>query len=117
MREIYLQRWARSTVEHYQFDNVGFADIEGHEYYGALANNIAKHGLERFNGFLADLQVSGMYEDGETARLRPSLRRRRLGDPGDLRWVRFDEAGADPELFAAKSFRRTPVTTSAGTSG
>ena len=46
MREVYLQRWARSTVEHYEFDNLGFAEIEGYEYYGALASNIAKHGLE-----------------------------------------------------------------------
>jgi alkanesulfonate monooxygenase SsuD/methylene tetrahydromethanopterin reductase-like flavin-dependent oxidoreductase (luciferase family) len=59
LRNVYLQRWARSTVEHYEFDNVGFAEIEGYEYYGALANNIAKHGLEKFNGFLADLQVWG----------------------------------------------------------
>jgi alkanesulfonate monooxygenase SsuD/methylene tetrahydromethanopterin reductase-like flavin-dependent oxidoreductase (luciferase family) len=59
MREVYLQRWARSTVECYEFDNPGFADIPGYEYYGALAANIAKHGLERFNGFLADLQVWG----------------------------------------------------------
>jgi alkanesulfonate monooxygenase SsuD/methylene tetrahydromethanopterin reductase-like flavin-dependent oxidoreductase (luciferase family) len=59
MREVYLQRWARSTVEHYEFDNPGFADIEGYEYYGALASNIAKYGLDRFNGFLADLQVWG----------------------------------------------------------
>jgi alkanesulfonate monooxygenase SsuD/methylene tetrahydromethanopterin reductase-like flavin-dependent oxidoreductase (luciferase family) len=59
MRQVYLQRWARSTVEHYEFDNVGFAQIEGYEYYASLANNIAKHGIERFNGFLADLQVWG----------------------------------------------------------
>jgi len=63
MRDVYLQRWARSTVEHYEFDNVGFADIEGYEYYGGLASNIAKHGLEKFNGFLADLQVWGTPED------------------------------------------------------
>jgi alkanesulfonate monooxygenase SsuD/methylene tetrahydromethanopterin reductase-like flavin-dependent oxidoreductase (luciferase family) len=62
MRNVYLQRWARSTVEHYEFDNKGFADIEGYEYYGALANNIAKHGVDRFNGFLADLQVWGTPE-------------------------------------------------------
>jgi alkanesulfonate monooxygenase SsuD/methylene tetrahydromethanopterin reductase-like flavin-dependent oxidoreductase (luciferase family) len=62
LRNVYLQRWARSTVEHYEFDNVGFADIEGYEYYGALANNIAKHGVDRFNGFLADLQVWGTPE-------------------------------------------------------
>jgi alkanesulfonate monooxygenase SsuD/methylene tetrahydromethanopterin reductase-like flavin-dependent oxidoreductase (luciferase family) len=62
LREVYLQRWARSTVEHYEFDNVGFADIEGYEYYSGLANNIAKHGLDRFNAFLADLQVWGTPE-------------------------------------------------------
>jgi alkanesulfonate monooxygenase SsuD/methylene tetrahydromethanopterin reductase-like flavin-dependent oxidoreductase (luciferase family) len=59
MREIYLQRYARSTVEHYEFADVGFADIEGYEYYAGLAKNIEKHGLEKFNGFLADLQVWG----------------------------------------------------------
>ena len=59
MREIYLQRYARSTVEHYEFSNVGFEQIEGYEYYGGLARNIAKHGLDKFNGFLADLQVWG----------------------------------------------------------
>jgi alkanesulfonate monooxygenase SsuD/methylene tetrahydromethanopterin reductase-like flavin-dependent oxidoreductase (luciferase family) len=62
MRDVYLQRWARSTVDHYEFDNPGFAEIEGYEYYGALASNIAKHGLEKFNGFLADLQVWGTPE-------------------------------------------------------
>ncbi|MBN9541758.1 MAG: alkane 1-monooxygenase [Alphaproteobacteria bacterium 65-37] len=59
MREVYLQRYARSTVEHYEFGNVGFAEIEGYEYYAGLARNIEKHGLEKFNGFLADLQVWG----------------------------------------------------------
>ena len=59
MREVYLQRYARSTVEHYEFGNVAFAEIEGYEYYAGLARNIAKHGLEKFNGFLADLQVWG----------------------------------------------------------
>ncbi len=59
IRNTYMQRWARSTVEHYEFANEGFADIEGYEYYGALAKNIAKHGVENFAGFLADLQVWG----------------------------------------------------------
>ena len=59
MREVYLQRYARSTVEHYEFGNVAFASIEGYEYYAGLARNIEKHGLEKFNGFLADLQVWG----------------------------------------------------------
>lgn len=59
MRAQYLQRYARSTVEHYEFGNVGFAQIEGYEYYAGLARNIEKHGVEKFNGFLADLQVWG----------------------------------------------------------
>lgn len=62
MREVYLQRYARSTVEHYEFDNVAFAQIEGYEYYAALSRNIAKHGLEKFNAFLADLQIWGTPE-------------------------------------------------------
>ncbi len=59
MREIYIQRYARSTVEHYEFGNMAFGEIEGYEYYSGLARNIAKHGLDKFNGFLADLQVWG----------------------------------------------------------
>ena len=73
MRDVYLQRYARSTVEHYHFDDVGFADIEGYEYYAGLASNIEKHGLEKFNGFLADLQVWGSRPGRrQAARLRPS---------------------------------------------
>jgi alkanesulfonate monooxygenase SsuD/methylene tetrahydromethanopterin reductase-like flavin-dependent oxidoreductase (luciferase family) len=59
MREVHLKRWAQSVVEHYEFDNVGFEQIEGYEYYGALARNIEKHGLDSFCDFLADLQVWG----------------------------------------------------------
>ena len=59
IRDVHLQRYARSTVEHYEFGNVAFAEIEGYEYYAGLARNIEKHGLDAFNGFLADLQVWG----------------------------------------------------------
>jgi alkanesulfonate monooxygenase SsuD/methylene tetrahydromethanopterin reductase-like flavin-dependent oxidoreductase (luciferase family) len=59
LRDVYLQRYAVSTVEHYEFDNVGFAEIEGYEYYAALSRNIEKHGVEGFSSFLADLQVWG----------------------------------------------------------
>lgn len=59
IRDVYLQRFAKSTVEHYDFTNPEFAKIEGYEYYAGLANNIHKHGLEKFNSFLADLQVWG----------------------------------------------------------
>jgi alkanesulfonate monooxygenase SsuD/methylene tetrahydromethanopterin reductase-like flavin-dependent oxidoreductase (luciferase family) len=59
MRDVYLRRYAESTVEHYEFDNVGFAQTEGYEYYAGLARNIEKHGLDGFCDFLADLQVWG----------------------------------------------------------
>jgi alkanesulfonate monooxygenase SsuD/methylene tetrahydromethanopterin reductase-like flavin-dependent oxidoreductase (luciferase family) len=62
LRHVYMQRWASSVVEHYEFDNVGFAQIQGYEYYEALANSIAKYGLHRFNGFMADLQAWGTPE-------------------------------------------------------
>jgi alkanesulfonate monooxygenase SsuD/methylene tetrahydromethanopterin reductase-like flavin-dependent oxidoreductase (luciferase family) len=59
MRDQHIQAYTRSTSDFYQFANAGFANIEGYEYYGGLAKNIAKHGLHKFNGFLADLQVWG----------------------------------------------------------
>ncbi|MGI9053029.1 MAG: LLM class flavin-dependent oxidoreductase [Ilumatobacteraceae bacterium] len=78
MRDVYLQRYARSIVEHYEFSDVSFADIEGYEYYAALAANIAKHGLERFNAFLADLQVWGT-PDQVTAKLLDYVERTDAG--------------------------------------
>ena len=104
MRDVYLQRWARSTVEHYQFDNPGFADIEGYEYYGALANNIAKHGLERFNGFLADLQVWGTPEE-VTEKLIDYTRRCDAGAlVVDMTFggMPYDEAAANFEVFTTE---------------
>jgi alkanesulfonate monooxygenase SsuD/methylene tetrahydromethanopterin reductase-like flavin-dependent oxidoreductase (luciferase family) len=104
MREVYLQRWARSTVEHYEFDNVGFAEIEGYEYYAGLANNIAKHGLDRFNGFLADLQVWGT-PDEVTEKLLDYARRCDAGAlvvPVTFGGMPHDEARASFELFASE---------------
>ncbi|MGE2717843.1 LLM class flavin-dependent oxidoreductase [Mycolicibacterium litorale] len=62
MREKYIKRYAMSTIEHYEFDNVGFAEIPGYEYYAGLSRNIAKHGIDGFSNFLADLQVWGTPE-------------------------------------------------------
>jgi len=77
-RTEYLQRYARSTVDHYEFTNTGLADIEGYEYYGALAKNIEKNGLEKFNGFLADLQVWGT-PDEVTERILEYVKRTDAG--------------------------------------
>jgi hypothetical protein len=59
MWEEYTMGYCRSALAHYEFDNEGLADIEGYEYYGKLAANIAKHGTEDFCRFLAELQPSG----------------------------------------------------------
>ncbi|WP_459983027.1 LLM class flavin-dependent oxidoreductase [Nocardioides sp. AN3] len=74
MREEYLHRYALSTVEHYEFDNVGFSKIEGYEYYAGLSRNIQKHGVDGFAGFLADLQVWGT-PDEVTERLLDYVKR------------------------------------------
>jgi alkanesulfonate monooxygenase SsuD/methylene tetrahydromethanopterin reductase-like flavin-dependent oxidoreductase (luciferase family) len=104
IRNVHLQRWARSTVEHYEFDNEGFAKIEGYEYYGALANNINKHGLEKFNSFLADLQVWGTPEQ-VTERLLDYVKRTDAGGlivPLSFGGMPPGEARACFELFAAE---------------
>jgi alkanesulfonate monooxygenase SsuD/methylene tetrahydromethanopterin reductase-like flavin-dependent oxidoreductase (luciferase family) len=48
-----------STVDHYEFDNPELAKIPGYEYYGRIADRIAKHGREEFVRFLAGLQPWG----------------------------------------------------------
>jgi alkanesulfonate monooxygenase SsuD/methylene tetrahydromethanopterin reductase-like flavin-dependent oxidoreductase (luciferase family) len=63
MRDKYLVEYARSTSEFYQFGNKEFASIEGYEYYGALARSVEKHGIGKFNEFLADLQIWGRPEE------------------------------------------------------
>ena len=59
MFERYIVPNTRSTVDHYEFDNINLADIPGYEYYGRLAGTIAKHGKEKFVEFLSDLQIYG----------------------------------------------------------
>lgn len=63
MRDKYLVEYARSTSSFYKFGNKEFEKIEGYEYYGALARSVEKHGIEKFNDFLADLQIWGRPEE------------------------------------------------------
>ena len=83
----------------------GFADIEGYEYYAGLANNIAKHGIDKFNGFLADLQVWGT-PDQVTEKLlelrRAHRRRRPRGARSCFGGMPADEAQANYDLFASE---------------
>lgn len=103
-RDVYLQRYASSTVDHYAFADQRLAEIEGYEYYGGLAKNIAKHGLEKFNGFLADLQVWGTPDQVTEAIVE---RAKMLDVGGVIVMLRFggmpDEvARANYDLFASK---------------
>ena len=120
MRDVYIQRYARSTVEHYDFANVGFADIEGYEYYAGLAKNIEKHGLEKFNGFLADLQVWGT-PDQVTAKLLDYVERTDAGAVLATRVLRRacrpTRPGPTSISTLARCCRRSRPTTSAATSG
>lgn len=59
MFEKYIRGYSRSALEHYEFHNEGLADIKGYEYYGKLAQNIRKHGIDAFVNFLSELQVWG----------------------------------------------------------
>lgn len=72
------QRWimgyCASVLEHYEFANIGLADIPGYEYYGKLAERIAKHGSDAFSRFLADLQCYGTPAT-VTEQLRENVRR------------------------------------------
>ena len=104
MRDVYLQRYARSTVEHYRFADVSFERIEGYEYYSGLARNIEKHGLEKFNGFLADVQVWGTPDEVVT-KLLDYVRRTDAG--AVLTTLSYGamppaEAQANYDLFAAE---------------
>lgn len=62
MFEQYIRGYCRSALQHYEFDNEGLAEIPGYEYYGKLARNIRKHGMDAFIDFLAGLQVWGTPE-------------------------------------------------------
>jgi alkanesulfonate monooxygenase SsuD/methylene tetrahydromethanopterin reductase-like flavin-dependent oxidoreductase (luciferase family) len=104
MRDKYLVEYARSTSSFYQFGNKEFAKIEGYEYYAALANNVEKHGIEKFNEFLADLQIWGRPEE-VVEKLRAMVERFSIGSFiiytqfGDMP---FDVGRANYELFARK---------------
>ena len=74
MFERYVCGYADSVLVHYEFANAGLADIPGYEYYGKLADRIAKHGPETFARFLADLQVWGT-PDAVTEQLAENVHR------------------------------------------
>ena len=61
--EAHTKAYYRSVVAHYEFGNDHLATVPGYEYYGRLNETLAKHGLDTFVDFLADLQVRGTPDD------------------------------------------------------
>ena len=74
MYERWIMGYCASVLEHYEFANIGLADIPGYEYYGKLAERITKHGPDAFSRFLADLQCYGTPAE-VTEQLRENVRR------------------------------------------
>jgi alkanesulfonate monooxygenase SsuD/methylene tetrahydromethanopterin reductase-like flavin-dependent oxidoreductase (luciferase family) len=74
MRERYIMGYSRSVLKHYEFANADLAEIPGYEYYGRLADRIAKHGEDDFCRFFSDLQIWGTPAQ-VTERLREDARR------------------------------------------
>ena len=74
MLERWIMGYCDSVLQHYEFANAGLAEIPGYEYYGKLAERIAKHGPEAFSRFLAELQVWGT-PAAVTEQLRENIRR------------------------------------------
>jgi hypothetical protein len=72
--------YARSTIDHYEFTNERLEHIPGYEYYAGLRRNIEKHGVAKFNRFLADLQMGGTPE----ALLEQTVDRVRALDAGGV---------------------------------
>lgn len=74
MFERWICGYTDSTLVHYGFADTSLADIPGYEYYGKLAERIAKHGPGSFSRFLAGLQVWGTPER-VTEQLRENVAR------------------------------------------
>jgi alkanesulfonate monooxygenase SsuD/methylene tetrahydromethanopterin reductase-like flavin-dependent oxidoreductase (luciferase family) len=104
----YIQRYCRSALEHYEFNNAGLADIKGYEYYGALAKNIEKHGAPRFIEFLAELQVWGTPDQVYEKMLENARRVDAAGVIGIFSYggMPYDLARANLEMFARKVMPR-----------
>jgi alkanesulfonate monooxygenase SsuD/methylene tetrahydromethanopterin reductase-like flavin-dependent oxidoreductase (luciferase family) len=96
MYERYVVGYCRSTMGHYEFDNVALADIPGYEYYAGLARNIAKHGREGFARFLAELQVWGTPEQVVEEMIENT---RRIGGAGVI--AVFSYGGMPPAMAKA----------------
>lgn len=104
MRDEWIMGYCASVLEHYEFANEALARIPGYEYYGKLAERIAKHGAEDFSRFLTGLQVAGT-PASVTEQLRENIRR--IDGAGVIGIFNYggmpdDVARSNIELFAEK---------------
>jgi alkanesulfonate monooxygenase SsuD/methylene tetrahydromethanopterin reductase-like flavin-dependent oxidoreductase (luciferase family) len=96
--EEYATAYARSTIDHYEFTNPRLEHVNGYEYYAGLRRNIEKHGLPKFNRFLADLQMGGTPE----ALVEQTVERVRALDAGGV--VNVIGFGGMPAEAAQRTF-------------
>ena len=73
--------------------------MQGYEYYAGLRRNIEKHGLPKFNRFLADLQMSGTPAE----LVEQTVDRVRALDAGGV--VNLFQFGGMPQEIAERSLR------------
>jgi len=108
LHDEYTVRYAQSCVDHYEFGNLGLAEIPGYEYYGKLAQNIADHGEAAYSRFLAGLQASGT-PDQVVEQLTENIRC--LDGAGVIAVMSFadmppEESRRNQELFAREVLPR-----------
>lgn len=119
MLDKYIRGYSRSALDHYEFHNAGLADIEGYEYYGALARNIEKHGIDAFVDFLAELQIHGTPDQC----FEKLMTHHRLADSGGLIGIfsyggmPHDLARRNMRLFAEKVMPRLKAVDTGATIG
>ena len=99
LHDEYTMAYARSTIDHYDFTNPHMETINGYEYYAGLRRNIEKHGVPKFNRFLADLQITGTPDSV----LEQTVERVRTLDCGGV--INVFSMGGMPADVAERNFR------------
>ncbi len=62
MARLYIGNYWQSAVKHYNFTGEHFAKTKGYEYYGKMAEQVSKAGLDGVTDFFLNLQVWGTPE-------------------------------------------------------
>jgi alkanesulfonate monooxygenase SsuD/methylene tetrahydromethanopterin reductase-like flavin-dependent oxidoreductase (luciferase family) len=62
MARLYIGNYWKSAVKHYNFTGEHFAKTKGYEYYGKMAEQVSKAGIDGVTDFFLNLQVWGTPE-------------------------------------------------------